>query len=196
MTDAAPARDPLRTRRIAVTLIAAAVSIALDLWTKAWAWENLRYQPAVVVFDKLFYLEFSFNTGSAFGLFGGQDFARPFFIVVTILTLIYMGYLVRRLPTDRVYGYLAIGLVMGGAVGNLHDRIVRMMEIGGELRHGVVDWILIYYLPGKPWPNFNVADIALVIGVGLLLPYLMLHAELPEDAAKDKAEGEAPSGAS
>lgn len=177
MTDVAPTTDPLRRKRILLTVAAVVVSLVLDLWTKAWAWENLRGQPPLAIFDDLFLLEFSFNTGSAFGLFGGQEFARPLFIVVTILTVGYMGALVRKLPTDRAYGYLAIGLVIGGALGNMHDRIVRSLEIGGELRHGVVDWILVYYMPNKPWPNFNVADIALVIGVGLLLPYLLFHAE-------------------
>ena len=188
MTDAAPANDPLRTRRILLTLAAAAASLVLDLWSKAWAWEHLRGQPSREIFDGALYLQFSFNTGSAFGLLGNQDFARPFFIIVTLLTVGYMAVLIRKLPTDRAYGYLAIGLVMGGALGNMHDRIVRSMEIGGQLKHGVIDWILVYYLPATPWPNFNIADAALVVGVGLLVPYLLLHADPP---AKPKAEPEA-----
>ncbi len=189
MTDAALTTDPLRKKRILLCVAAVVVSLVLDLWTKAWAWENLRGQPPLAIVDDLFLLEFSFNTGSAFGLFGGQEFARPLFIVVTILTVGYMGALVRKLPTDRAYGYLAIGLVIGGALGNMHDRIVRALEIGGELRHGVIDWILVYYLPNKPWPNFNVADIALVVGIGLLLPYLLFHAEPAAEAgAGEKAE--------
>ncbi len=184
MTDAAPANDPLRKKRILLTLAAAAASLVLDLWSKAWAWEHLRGQPSHEIFDGALYLQFSFNTGSAFGLLGNQDFARPFFIIVTLLTVGYMAALIRKLPTERAYGYLAIGLVMGGALGNMHDRIVRSMEIGGQLKHGVIDWILVYYLPATPWPNFNIADAALVVGVGLLVPYLLLHADPP---AKPKA---------
>ncbi|MCA9636522.1 MAG: signal peptidase II [Myxococcales bacterium] len=183
MTAPASERDPKRARRVTAALVLAAASLALDLGTKAWVWDKLRGQPAETVIDGVLYLEFSFNTGSAFGLFGGQDFARPFFIVVTLVTVAYMALLLRKLPTDRLYGHLAIGLVIGGALGNLHDRLIRALEIGGELRHGVVDWILVYYLPGRPWPNFNIADAALVAGVGLLLPYLLLHAE-PRPAPK------------
>jgi len=187
MTDAAPAPDPLRNKRILVTVMAAVVSIALDLWTKSWAWDNLRGSPPLEIVHDLFYLQFSFNTGSAFGFLGGHDLARPFFIVVTLITVGYMGNLVRKLPTDRVYGYLAIGLVIGGALGNMHDRIIRSLELGGQLRHGVIDWILVYYLPGSAWPNFNIADVVLVVGVALLFPYLLFHAE-PKATPEASAE--------
>jgi len=172
-----PARDPLRARRVAMTLVVIALALALDLWTKAWAWDNLRGEPARALLDGVLYLEFSFNTGSAFGLFGGEDFARPLFITVTIITVLYMAALLRGLPTRRPFAFAAIGLIIAGALGNAHDRFVRALELGGELRHGVVDFILVYYLPNRPWPNFNVADIALVIGVGLLLPYLLRHGD-------------------
>ena len=177
MTDSPPARDPLRPRRIALTLAVLAATLALDLWTKAWAWEHLRGGEPRALLDGVLYLEFSFNTGSAFGLFGGEDFARPLFITVTLVTVGYMAFLLRTLPTRRPFAFTAIALIIAGALGNAHDRFVRALELGGELRHGVVDFILVYYLPNRPWPNFNVADIALVVGVGLLLPYLLKHGD-------------------
>ena len=70
-----------------------------------------------------------------------------------------------------------IALVMGGALGNLHDRLFRMMETRGEMRHGVVDFIKVFYWPGKEWPTFNVADVALVVGVGLLFVFLSKHGD-------------------
>ena len=76
------------------------------------------------------------------------------------------------------YGFVAIGSIIGGALGNLHDRLFRQLEVFGELKYGVVDFIQIYYIQGSPaWPNFNIADVALVVGVVLLIPYLMFHAE-------------------
>jgi signal peptidase II len=85
---------------------------------------------------------------------------------------------------------VAIGLVSAGALGNLHDRLFRTMEVVGGVRHGVVDFIKIYYWPGKAWPTFNVADIALVVGVGLLLIYLSRHGDAL-DAKNTTAEDEA-----
>ena len=174
------ARSPSSGRRRAV--VAASVAgvgfLVLDLWTKAWAWNTIRDAPRVPVIAKWFYLDFSFNTGSAFGFLRGHDFSRPLFIAITLATVVYMAMLVRKLPTERLYGFVAIGSIIGGALGNLHDRLLRQLEIGGELRYGVVDFIQIYYVQGSPaWPNFNIADVALVIGVLLLIPFLMFHAE-------------------
>ena len=187
-----PAAPPSRLRPVLVTVSAAVVFLVLDLWSKAWAWDNLRFKPRVPVIEKWFYLDFSFNTGSAFGFLRGHDFSRPLFIAITIATVVYMAALVRKLPTDRLYGFFAIGSIIGGALGNMHDRLFRTMPFGGESKHGVVDFIQIYYLQGSPaWPNFNIADVALVIGVFLLIPYLMFHAQIPET----KAESSKPAGA-
>ena len=177
---AIPFEETAQSRRRAViaAAVAGVVFLALDLWTKSWAWNNLRTGPRVPVIKKWFYFDFSFNTGSAFGFLRGHDFSRPLFIVITIATVIYMAMLVRKLPTQRLYGFVAIGSIIGGALGNLHDRLIRQMEFAGELKYGVVDFIQIYYIQGKPaWPNFNIADVALVVGVILLIPFLMFHAE-------------------
>jgi signal peptidase II len=177
-TPLTPARPEDRRRATIAAVVAAAVFLVLDLWTKSWAWNNLRDVPRVPVIKKWFYLDFSFNTGSAFGFLRGHDFSRPLFIVITLATIIYMAMLVRKLPTQRLYGFVAIGSIIGGALGNLHDRLIRQMEFAGELKYGVVDFIQIYYIQGKPaWPNFNIADVALVVGVILLIPFLMFHAD-------------------
>lgn len=177
MTEPLKPPAPRRLSRIALAAIVVVLTLTLDLWTKAWAWEHLRDQQALAVIEGWFYLEFSFNTGSAFGLFGGQDFARPLFITVTLATVVYMAALLRSLPPRRPLVFAAVGMIIAGALGNAHDRLVRALEIGGELRHGVVDFILIHYLPNRPWPNFNVADMALVAGVAVLLPYLLKHGD-------------------
>lgn len=183
MTDApapVPAADPPGRRRAAVlaAAIPAALFLIADLWTKAWAWNTLRDHPRVPVIKKWFYFDFSFNTGSAFGFLRDSGFSRPLFIVITVATVVYMAALVRKLPTTRLYGFVAIGCIIGGALGNLHDRLVRQLEIRGELSYGVVDFIQIYYRQGSAaWPNFNIADVALVVGVFLLVPYLLFHAE-------------------
>jgi signal peptidase II len=99
-----------------------------------------------------------------------------------------MARLAMTLPTRFTVAFVSVAMVAGGALGNLHDRLVRTMELRGEVRHGVVDFIKIVYGPGKVWPTFNVADVALVVGVGLLLVFLTKHGDaLDAEIAKAKA---------
>jgi signal peptidase II len=187
-----------RTNRLIVVAIVFVISLALDLWSKAWAWEHLRNKPAVEVIEHVFYLKFGFNTGSAFSFLRDESWARYFFITVTFLALGYMGWLAWRMPTKRLYGFIAVGLIAAGAAGNLHDRFVRIMPVWMDDKwveaHGVVDFLQFYYNwpAGKYWPIFNVADSSLVCGVGLLLVYLHFHgAEDEPAAAKDQAKDQA-----
>lgn len=214
-----------RSSRVVLAVVVLAVSLGLDLWTKAWAWGRLREQPAIVLEQQLFELEFAFNTGSAFGFLAETAWARPFFIVVTAFALLYLARMALTLPLRFGSGFVALGFIAGGALGNLHDRLFRIIEtkewiahlpyselVGrasavaealarGENfiqvdRHGVVDFIVVYYWPHKRWPAFNVADISLCIGVGLFLIYLRRHGDslapgsssAPNDLGEDQGE--------
>ncbi|MBX7078939.1 MAG: signal peptidase II [Nannocystaceae bacterium] len=185
--------EPSRRSRLVLLAIVVAVTLGLDLWSKAWAWEALRTGDSVEVISGWFYFEFGFNTGSAFSFLRDASYSRQIFIGVTILALLYMAKLAMTLPTRWASAYLAIGLVSGGAMGNLHDRLVRIMDVRGEPRYGVVDFIKVFYWKDQPWPTFNVADIALVVGVGLLFIFLTRHGEAVDAQAKDKdkAKGDA-----
>jgi len=188
---------PSRTSRLIIVVAVFAVALGLDLWTKAWAWENLRNGPPVEVIEHVFYLKFGFNTGSAFSFLRDASWARYFFITVTFLALGYMGWLALKMPTQKLYGFIAVGLIAAGAAGNLHDRFVRVMPVwwNGQFvdRHGVIDFLQFYYNwdQGKYWPIFNVADSALVCGVILLLVFLHFHGadtELVGEGSKGKAD--------
>jgi signal peptidase II len=122
----------------------------------------------VVVLDPLLEFSFSFNPGSAFGLLGTVSWARTFFIATTVLALGYIGWLAATLPTRARTGFVGVGLVAAGALGNLHDRLVRADELG---RYGVDDFIQINYPwdTSNSWPTFNVADLLLLVGIGLVL---------------------------
>jgi signal peptidase II len=169
---------PSRRRRLALVLSVTVLGLAADLWTKAWAWETLRGKPPIRVIDRVFHLEFAFNTGSAFGMLRDYGWARAFFIIVTALAVTYMIRMALTLPRRYPSGFVAVGLVLGGALGNLHDRIVRSMEVFGQgVRHGVVDFIVVFYWPGKRWPAFNIADAVLVAGVLLFMIYLHRHGD-------------------
>jgi signal peptidase II len=175
------AAEPSRTNRLILVGVVLVIVLALDLWTKAWAWEHLKNGPAVELIEHVFYLKFGFNTGSAFSFLRDASWARHFFIVVTFLALGYMGWLAWKMPTERRYGFFAVGLIAAGAAGNLHDRLVRTMDVwmNGEIveRHGVIDFLQFFYNwdEQKYWPIFNVADSALVCGVILLLIFLHYH---------------------
>jgi signal peptidase II len=181
------APEPPRQGRLVLAGVVAAITLGLDLWSKAWAWEHLREGETVTVIEKWAYFEFGFNTGSAFSFLRDASYARVVFILVTLLALAYMVKLALTLPTRWRSAYVAIAMVAGGAMGNLHDRLVRVMELRGESRYGVVDFIKVYYWPDKPWPTFNVADIALVAGVALLFLFLTKHGDAV-DAKKDAAK--------
>jgi signal peptidase II len=189
--------EPSRASRLVIVALVFAVALGLDLWSKAWAWENLREGPPIELIKHVFYLKFGFNTGSAFSFLRDESWARYFFIVVTFLALAYMGWLAWKMPTSRIYGFIAVGLIAAGAAGNLHDRLVRTMEVwmNGTFieRYGVVDFLQFYYNwnQGKYWPIFNVADSALVCGVILLLIFLHFHGaegELAPDTDDEATE--------
>lgn len=218
MSEPTPREPPSRRARLLLCAATLGISLALDLVTKAWAWENLQGRPGIVVQPGVLVFDFAFNTGSAFGMLADADWARTFFIIVTSAALVYLARLAYTLPTRWGSAFVALGLIMGGAMGNLHDRLVRVRslrtyfddlrfsellanatEISGELtqtRHyaeldhyGVVDFIVVYYWPHRRWPAFNVADIALTVGVGLFMIYLHRRGGTedapPEDAAED-----------
>lgn len=182
-------QDPRRVRRLGLVGLVVALTIIADLWTKAWAWDTLRDGEPIAVVEHVLYLKFGFNTGSAFSFLRDAEWSRIFFIGVTVLALGYMAWLAHRMPTQRAYGFVAVGMIAGGALGNLHDRFVRQLDVhtNGELvtRYGVVDFVQFYYdwEDGDYWPIFNVADMALVVGVGLLLIYIRRHGDERTDTA-------------
>lgn len=138
----------------------AAVIVALDQLTKLVALDRLGHGVRIDVIDGLVALGLVMNPGLAFGLLGGIPPAWRW--VVAVLSLIALAILakvaLRVLPTGSWIDITAIGLIFGGAVGNLIDRA----------RFGaVVDFIDVYYRTWH-WPAFNVADSAITVGVVLL----------------------------
>jgi signal peptidase II len=128
--------------------------VGLDQLTKAWALSTLD-DRTIDLFWTL-RLRLVFNTGSAFGL--GSRYSPIIALVAVVVVLV----LLRAGRGLRGRGALvAVGLVVGGAVGNLLDRIFR--EGGGLLGGAVVDFVDFEW-----WPVFNVADVAICVGAVLL----------------------------
>jgi signal peptidase II len=114
-------------------------------------------------------LTLSHNRGVAFGLAGG---AGAKLVLVTALALGVIGYLFSRNP-QRPGMWIAVGLLAGGAIGNLADRI---------RADAVTDFIAV-----GSWPAFNLADVSITVGV-LLLVYFYLRDAEPEEAAEPESE--------
>lgn len=133
--------------------------VAIDVVTKYIAQTTLiPYRMPRQVIGEWVRFTLVFNQGAAFGLHLGP-WSRQIFLVLTVVALIILGRLYRDTrPGDRVR-LVALGLVCGGAIGNLLDRIRSSVGVVDFLDIGVGNW---------RWPTFNVADIAVTTGAVLL----------------------------
>lgn len=147
-------------------LITLVVTLAADLASKSWVWTNLRRPgDSLELLGTTLELRFAFNRGTAFSVI--REVQHPLvFLPITILVVGLTTFIVLRTPGVSRLRMLALGLVSGGALGNLHDRLFRINALGD---HGVVDFIQFNYPWGGSWPSFNLADTALVIGTVLLM---------------------------
>lgn len=135
-----------------------AVVIALDLWTKSLVQSVFTYGehlPLTSFFDLVLF----HNEGAAFSfLAGAGGWQRLFFSTFALVASAVIIHLLRRHPDKKLFCF-ALGLILGGALGNLYDRLT----LGY-----VVDFLFFHY-QGYYWPAFNVADSAIFCGVVLLL---------------------------
>lgn len=139
-------------------LIPSALIIVLDQFTKNWVVQAFSFGEASPI-TEFFNLVLAHNTGAAFSfLAGAGGWQRVFFIVVASVASAVMLYLLRKHGREFLFS-LALSLVLGGALGNLVDRI----------RWGYVVDFLDFYYGNYHWPAFNVADMAITGGVILLV---------------------------
>jgi signal peptidase II len=135
------------------------VTLVLDQITKQLLLEFLQKSGAVVsVIDGFFRLVIVWNSGVSFGLLGG-DRPLPAWLLSAVAIVVCVGLFIWLRRTDRPFTGWGIGLVMGGAIGNVIDRA----------RWGAVFDFADFHVNQWHWPAFNVADAAIVIGVGLML---------------------------
>ena len=146
---------PSRRWRLASLVYAtAAVAYLLDRVTKVLAEHLLPARPVELI-PGVLQLTYTTNRGGAFGLFGNAPYL---FLAATLLVC--AGIVVASLGITRRLLAVAMGLILGGALGNLTDRIVH----GSGLNGRVVDFIDL-----RVWPVFNLADAAIVIGAALIV---------------------------
>jgi signal peptidase II len=151
-----------------VPLAIAVAVVIVDQLTKLWIMTNFALHEQQSIIPGFFNLVYVTNTGAAFGFLAGSKtwLRQVFFIAVSIVALFVIIYAYGHLKKQaRIFVY-ALGLIAGGAVGNLIDR----------LRFGSVVDFLDFYLGSYHWPAFNAADSAITIGVALfLLGTLLQH---------------------
>jgi len=162
--------------------IVAAVSLIADVTTKAWAEivlsKRTLLDPAIILIKDHLSLTLAYNKGGAWGLLqnSSEVVRRPFFLLVSGLAIAFIVSLYGRLVVGQRALKWGLQLVLGGALGNLSDRIVRSSVIDfidfradwiesmnhgiGKLAHG---WGITDH-----WPTFNVADVSICVGVGLM----------------------------
>jgi signal peptidase II len=151
-----PRRDALR--RLLVAVAVAIVVVAADQASKTWAVHRLSRGPIHVVWK--LDLELTYNSGAAFSFARGWAPVLGGLAVVVVLVLLGA---VRRVQSTPLA--VALGLVVGGALGNLADRVLRS-------NHGaVIDFIALHF-----WPTFNVADSCIVVG-GVMAAVLLWRAD-------------------
>src|SRR5437764_1551758 len=132
-----------------------ALSLLLDQLTKVWARASLKPRhDSIVIIDGFFDLRYSENPGSAFGLFRDFAYARFLLLGVGVVALVVILSFLRRVQPGKLRVAAELGLLAGGAVGNIVDRV---------LFRKVTDFIL-WKVHTHEWPVFNIADAALVVG--------------------------------
>jgi signal peptidase II len=153
-------RAPSARRRAGIVVAIVVGVVGLDQLTKAWAVAELADGPRQILGDDI-ELTLTRNTGSAFSLFQGFT---PLLAVLAVLLVAVLVRAVRR--ADDLWIVVALALVLGGAMGNLIDRMARSP---GFLRGAVIDFVSV-----GSFPTFNVADSAITIGAVLLVARTLL----------------------
>ncbi len=157
MSTASPTRD-MRWLMIVI----AALVVLLDRVTKLWIVAHIQPGHAIVIIPRVFRLTHVLNTGAAFSMFEGstsQTLVRNVLIGFSIVAVVVVLALIWKMGRSLTLTSVALALILGGAIGNLYDRV----------RFSYVVDFLEVHIVHYHWPDFNVADSAIVVGACLLL---------------------------
>lgn len=186
-TETSPGPGRSQHPSYAFLVIASLLCLAADLGTKWWAKGRLDFSDGRILGSRRIevikgYLGFIFakNQGGAWGLLQDESEAvrRPFFLVISAVAILFIVTLYRRVTPEQTALKWGLPLVLGGALGNLVDRI----------RYGyVIDFIDVNLGSLYRWPTFNVADIAIVVGVGLMAIDMFTSRRTPSEPAPHAA---------
>ena len=145
--------------RLRLALPIAGLVVFFDQLSKFYIDRHFVLHESLEVVRNFFHITYVRNKGAAFGMLADSAFRIPFFIAVALLAIAGILWYLRQVADEQRDQQIGLSLVLGGAIGNLIDR-VRLGE--------VVDFLDVHWYRHH-WPAFNVADIAICVGVGLLL---------------------------
>lgn len=160
----------IRGRSAAVLFTVAGVTWALDRVTKIWIDRSLAGRPPITVIPSVLDLRFTTNSGGAFSL--GQSVP---WIFVGASILVSGAIVATAFRHTNTATSIALGLILGGALGNLTDRVLRGPRLSGR----VIDFVDFHI-----WPVFNLADSAIVVGA-ILLAFSSFGADPPAAPSSD-----------
>ncbi|SKA28705.1 signal peptidase II [Enhydrobacter aerosaccus] len=150
--------NPRLIRRAALAGSALAAAFAVDFITKYLILNVIMVPPRTIEIAPFFNLTLGFNPGVSFGMFGDFFVKRPLFLA-GMTGSIAAGLFILAVRTTKRIDTFAFGLIAGGAVGNVVDRV----------RRGAVTDFLDFHVGDWHWPAFNMADVMIVVGVVLLI---------------------------
>jgi len=152
------AREPGSKRTL---LLLALAVLALDQWTKWLVERGLPAHSSREIIPGFLHLSHVRNSGVAFGMMatGGNHVATIVLVALGLIAVVFVSWYFVRTPAHETRLLAALALVLGGAIGNLVDRIAS----------GAVTDFVGVYIGSYRWPDFNVADSAICVGIGLLL---------------------------
>ncbi|MEA3362201.1 MAG: signal peptidase II [Thermodesulfobacteriota bacterium] len=135
------------------------ISLLLDQLSKIYIDNNFVLGESKRIITNFFHITYVRNPGAAFGILSDSAIRVPFFIGISCVASLGILWYIRRIPSEKQWQYLALGLILSGALGNLVDR-VRFGE--------VIDFLDAHWY-NYHWPAFNVADSAICVGVTIML---------------------------
>jgi len=150
--------NPRLIRRAALAGGALAAALAVDFVSKWLILNVIMVPPRTIEIAPFFNLTLGFNPGVSFGMFGDFFVKQPL-LLAGLTGVIAAGLFVLAVRAAKRIETCAFGLIAGGAVGNVVDRV----------RRGAVTDFLDFHIDGWHWPAFNMADVMIVVGVGLLI---------------------------
>jgi signal peptidase II len=168
--------------KVVLLAVIAVLVLAADIITKTVAVAQLENRAPLELLGGLVYLQLVRNPGAAFSLATGYTWVLTIVAIAVVVVIIRVA---RRL---RSIGWaIALGLVLGGALGNLTDRIFRAP---GPLQGHVVDTVSLFGPDGRVWPVFNLADACIVSGGVLLVLLALFGRELDGTRSSDSRDEE------
>jgi len=156
-------------------LITAVLSVSLDQLTKYMVRKTVApNNETIKVISGYFEINYAENTGAAFGMFRGQN---SVFIVVSSIAICFIFVYYRQFK-ESTWMKISLGLLLGGALGNLIDRVIFQY---------VTDFISVrvWLLGWRLWPSFNIADASVCIGAAMLILGMLKHSRNIEGEAQD-----------